>query len=221
MNGRKQCIGLAAGFAILAASGAAAQYTASGFGVYDAHGALVGQVVDLGTNPTDLSFDRATIAASFAGHSLVGYAETDVVSFAQSGLVVFDSPGCTGQAWIFASPNQVTPRFIEPQSVVGTDRRLYVGSRTDVPQSIPNFSFLGEGQPCFDANTSATNMVKATFVGTLPAFDAPFHVGPTAVSLGGGGGAPVAAVTPAALAFLAALLLLTGIAFVGKRAGRR
>lgn len=201
---------------------AQAQFAASDFIVRDANDAPVGRVVDFVPNIADGGFDGAQISSSFNGHAVIGYVRSDVLVFGDGGVVLFEGAGCTGQAWINASPVIALPRFIEPSSAVGPERRLYVGNRTDALQSGVTYqSFQGPDQPCANSTDTVSNVIKAALVGTPPSFVAPFRLVAGAVTVAAlASSVPVAAVTPAALALLAAVLLLTGIAFLGMRAKR-
>lgn len=196
-----------------------AQLGAASFGVFDSNGALIGRALDLGFSTTDGSISYAYIMAQFNGHPVLGNVTGTELALGTAQIVMFEGTGCTGQAWM--SPLSVTlppPFLLDPSAMVGTDNRVYVGNRADAAQLASWQSYASVGAACVESPDSGFGLVKATLVGSAPAFVGPFHLAPLATTTTAS--ASVAAVTPAALAFLAAVLMLTGMAFAGKRAKR-
>lgn len=195
-----------------------AQYGASSFGVFDSNGALIGRALDLGYSTADGSISYVLFMAQVGAHAILGTAESNALQIGTSPFVFFEGAGCTGQAWIPTLSVTISPPFlVDPSATVGIDHRVYFGSRSEFPQTVAYQSYGDAG--CVDAPGSANGLVKASVAGTSPGFVGPFHVAPLTTTTTAS--ASVAAVTPAALAFLAAVLMLTGMVFAGARAKRR
>ncbi len=188
--------------------------------VFDAAEREIARVLTVDLDPYGGS--QSQVVATFAGRVLVGVATRTRVLFDQMGMgtIYFEGSDCTGPASIQVHSGvfEPAPRLLDATVVVGTDRRVYVGNRADPGHIYPYNSLLQADLPCDNTAGSVDSAVEAHFLGTLPVATPPFRIGPA--STAGGGGAPVAAVTPAALAFLAALLMLSGIAFLGTRRQR-
>lgn len=199
---------------------AGAQLGPSSFGVFDSNGALIGRALDLGFSTADGSISYAFFMAQFGAHPVLGSVTGTELAIGTAQVVLFEGSGCTGQAWM--NPLSVTlppPFLLDPSATVDTDNRVFVGNRADAPQFASWQSFASVGTACANSPGSGTGLVKATLVGNAPAFVGPFRLAPLATTTSAS--ASVAAVTPAALAFLAAVLLLTGMVFAGARAKRR
>lgn len=220
--------------ALVATSPVAAQ-SASEMSVYDANGHEFGRIYE--TEPT---FVVTTFSSNIAGLALIGdfehhYRQRSAFVSSLPGYggvpgyaVFFAGAHCTGQAYVMPEIYLLfAPRRIEPLTIVQVDVpwgdfQLYAGSRTAPDVVVDPSSFIDTLGACQDFPATGLDLVPATFVGSFHTPPSPWRIGPasTVTASATASSVPVAAVTPAALAFLAALLLLSGIAFLGARARR-